>query len=452
MGKIADAYVEIGADPKPFRETIKDLVYDARRLSFNIKESLKDAFSSENIKNLIENITGSSDLGWAVGELIKNGFGKAILAISAATAAAGAFAYALDAILSRSDEQKFADSVKGWTAGFRGLNEEIKKTDERIKSIMESDATGGNGGWLSYGSWKALFERITGVESMTSQVARNMNNAATASKLFADNMVKAAVAGRDAGFAKKGAEAAAGLIGPAGQREEQRINAAAFQRILDEQGGARVSEQVLAFFRANRGLVPGGSSPAEQANIATGALMAGDLSTTKLFADVFDIAGERVKVLAEEFDQATGIVEELAKIEKERKEKDRENIEAVGKLQEKIFGDIFKAAEEAKKKSEEFRTSQARAMNRETEQASREWLNLQERQGEAAARLADFEKERIQRINDSFMFADLKTARDRLFTAAVDNQRDDLTATKMRDEVSRIVDALSKLQAKWGMQ
>ena len=53
---------------------------------------------------------------------------------------------ALDALFSRDDDQKFADSVAGLTTGFRGLAEEIKQTDEKIKAIMERDATGGNGG------------------------------------------------------------------------------------------------------------------------------------------------------------------------------------------------------------------------------------------------------------------------------------------------------------------
>ena len=206
-------------------------------------------------------------------------------------------------------------------------------------------------------------------------------------------------------------------------------------------------------------MVPGGSSPAEQAQIATGALIGGDLATTKLFGDAFDIAGERAKVLAEEFDEATGRAEELARIEKEAADEKIKTAEFIAREQREFDRMIMKDEEDARKRQleaireqEQFRMGQARAMNRETDQASREWLNLQEQQGEAAARLAEFEKERAQRINDSFMFADLRTARNRLFTAAVDNRRDDLTASKMKDEVTRIVDALGKIQAKWGLQ
>ena len=439
MGKIADAYVEIGANTSKFRNAI---------------ESLK-----EEAKSLFDRFTGIEGSGRLFGSLISSGFGKAIVALGAAAAAVGVVSYALDQLYSRDDDQKFSESVKGWTSGFRGLNEEVKRTDEKIKAIMERDATGGNGGWVSIGSWKALFERLTGVESMSSQVARNMNNAATASKLFADNMVKAAVAGRDAGFAKQGAAAAAGLMGPAGQREEQRINAAAFQRIMDAQGGIRVEEQVLRFLRQNPDLVPRGTAPAIEAKTLTGALMNGDLDATRLFGDVFDIASERAKVLAEEFDEATGRAEELARIEKEAADEKIKTAEFIAREQREFDRMIMKDEEDARKRQleaireqEQFRMGQARAMNRETDQASREWLNLQEQQGEAAARLAEFEKERAQRINDSFMFADLRTARNRLFTAAVDNRRDDLTASKMKDEVTRIVDALGKIQAKWGLQ
>lgn len=414
MGKIADAYVEIGANTSKFRNAI---------------ESLK-----EEAKSLFDRFTGIEGSGRLFGSLIASGFGKAIVALGAAAAAVGAVSYALDQLYSRSDDQRFSDSVKGMTSGFRGLNEEIKHTDEKIKAIMERDATGANGGWFSIGSWKALFERLTGVESMSSQVARNMNNAATASKLFADNMVKAAVAGRDAGFAKQGAAAAAGLMGPAGQREEQRINAAAFQRIMDAQGGIRVEEQVLRFLRQNPDLVPRGTAPAIEAKTLTGALMSGDLDATRLFGGVFDIAGERAKVLAEEFDEATGRAEELARIETDAA---KERIEL---------------AKEAAKRDQEFADAQLRRMERETQSAAREMIRLEDQRATAVERLAEFEQNRADRMRDAFMFADLKTARDRLFTAAVDNRRDDLTASKMKDEITRVVDALGKLQAKWGLQ
>lgn len=414
MGKIADAYVEIGANTSKFRNAI---------------ESLK-----EEAKSLFDRFTGIEGSGRLFGSLIASGFGKAIVALGAAAAAVGALSYALDQLYSRSDDQRFSDSVKGMTSGFRGLNEEIKHTDDKIKAIMERDATGANGGWFSIGSWKALFERLTGVESMSSQVARNMANAATASKLFADNMVKAAVSGRDAGFAKQGAAAAAGLMGPAGQREEQRINAAAFQRIMDDQGGIRVEEQVLRFLRQNPDLVPRGTAPAIEAKTLTGALMSGDLDATRLFGDVFDIAAERAKVLAEEFDEATGRAEELAKIETDAA---KERIEL---------------AKELAKREQEFADAQLRRMERDTQSAAREIIRLEDQRATAVERLAEFEQNRADRMRDAFMFADLKTARDRLFTAAVDNRRDDLTASKMKDEITRVVDALGKLQAKWGMQ
>jgi hypothetical protein len=414
MGKIADAYVEIGANTSKFRSAIEGL--------------------KEEAKSLFDRFTGIEGSGRMLGSLISSGFGKAIIALGATAAAAVTVAYALDQIYSRADDQKFSDSVKGWTAGFRGLNEEVKRTDEKIKAIMERDATGSNGGWRSGSSWKALLERLTGVESMSSQVARNMNNAATASKLFADNMVKAAVAGRDAGFAKQGAAAAAGLMGPAGQREETRINAAAFQRIMDQQGGVRVHEQVLQFLRQNPDLIPQGGTPAIEAKTLTGALMNGDLDATRLFGDIFDIAGERAKVLAEEFDEATGIAQELAKIETDAA---KERIEL---------------AKEQARRDQEFADAQLRRMERETQTAARDMIRLEDQRATATERLAEFEQERAQKIIDSFMFADLKTARDRLFTAAIDNRKDDLTATKMKDEVTRIVDALGKLQAKWGLQ
>ena len=432
MGKIADAYVEIGANTSRFRSAI---------------ESLKDQAQS-----LFDRFTGIEGSGRLFGSLLASGFGKAIVALGAAAAAAAAFAVTLDQIYSRDKAQKFEDSIQGWTQGFRGLQEQVKFTDAKIAEIMGRDATGGNGGWLSISSWKALGERVIGLESMTSQVARNMNNAATASKLFADNLVRAAVAGQQQSDQKMGATFFAGLRKTAGQTEEERINAAAMKNVLDAQGGTRVAEQVLAFLKKNPDLIESGRAPIDQAQEMTGALARGDLATTKLFGDVFDIAGERVKVLAEEFDAATGAAEELQKIEEDRRNRDQKNLLAIGKMQEDLFAEVAKKADDAKKRQEEFLNGQIRQMDRQTKEASKLFVELPEKELEARQKLAEFEQARSDRMRDQFMFADLRTARDRLFTAAVDAKQDNLTASKMRDEISRVVEALGKLQAKWGMQ
>lgn len=422
MGKIADAWVEIGAKTSAFKGALQDLVYEFKRISFNIRENLKDAFSAENVGNLVGNLTGSGDAGWVASSLIKAGFGKALLAVTAVSAAVVATSLALDALFSRDDDQKFADSVAGLTSGFRGLSEQIKHTDKKIQDIMSRDATGGNGGWFSLSSWKALGERVIGVETMSSQIARNMNNAVTASKLFADNMVRAAIAGQQQSDQKLGAQAAAGMLKTAGMREEERISTEAFKRVVDVQGGARIFEQLREEFRKNPAMMQAGQSPKEAAQMAFGQLARGEQAATKLFGNLFDLPAERAKVLGEEFDQATGAAGELARMEQERIAKEKEFADARLKLQQ-----------------------------RETEQAAKDMIKLEEQQATMTERLAQFQADRAEQLKKSFQFAGLSEARDRLFMAAQDAKKDELTASKMQGEIDKVVKALDKLQMKWNM-
>ena len=450
MGKIADAYVQIGAQDMPFQEKLKDLLYQVRRLSFNMKESLKEAFSAKNVETLVERITGSGDAATLAGGLIRAGFGKALLVVTGLTAAVAAVSVALDAIFSRDDDQKFADSVAGLTSGFRGLAEEIKHTDKKISEIMSRDATGGNGGWFSLSSWKALGERLVGIESMSSQIARNMNNAATASKLFADNLVRGAIAGQQQSDQRRGAEAAAGLVQTAGQREETRINAAAFQRVVDVRGGARIFEELLDQFRKNPQMLQAGQAPMEAAEMAYGGLTRGDMATTKIFGGLFDVAEERAKILAEEFEKATGANEELARIEERRIEAQREAALFqfdMAKRQQ----DLLKFLAEEQEKEARQRQKEVDEMNKRTEQASKEMLKLEDDVDQAKARREEFLQRSEEQRRASFQFADLGSARDRLFMAAQDAQKDELTASKMQNEIDRVVKALETLKLKWGM-
>lgn len=402
MGKIADAYVEVSANTSKFRSAL---------------EGLKGQMGG-----LLDQITGVSGSATLLTGLLSAGFGKALLVVGGLTAAAGAAALALDAVFSRDDDQKFADSVAGLTTGFRGLAEEIKNTDKKIAEIMSRDATGGNGGWFSLSSWKALGERVIGLETMTSQIARNMNNAATASKLFADNLVRGAIAGEDQARLRRGAEAAAGLRRTAGQQEEMRINAAAFKAVLDEQGGVRAFETVLRELQQNRGLVPAGMAPKEEAMRVIGALEAGDLAVTKIFGGLFDVADQRTKILADEFEKATGAGEELARMEASRIAKEKE-----------------------------FADARLRNQQRETDQAAKDLVKLEDQQASMAERLAQFQQDRADRLRQSFQFAGLREARDRLFMAAQDSRKDELTASKMQTEIDRVVKSLDALKLKWNM-
>jgi hypothetical protein len=408
MGKIADAYVEIGARTSKFQAALQGLKGVAG--------------------GLLDQITGVGGSAQLLQTAFASGFGKAIVMAGGLAAAVGAVAYAINQLYSRSKDQVFANSVAGATSGFRGLNEQIKFTDEKIKAIMSRDATGGGGGWFDVWNpktregWKALAERAVGLETMTSQIARNMDNAATASKLFADNLVRGAIAGREQAQTRRGAEAAAGFRRTAGQQEEMRINAEVFKRVMDEQGGSRVFEQILDTLRKDPSLVPSGMAPKQEAMRLVGALEEGDLAAAKLFGGMFDVAARRAEVLSEEFEEATGMGRELARMEEERI-----------------------------RKAKEFTDAQIKRQEQETQQAAKDMIKLEDQQQAMTERLAQFQQDRADQLTKSFRFSGLAEARDRLFMAAQDAKKDELTASKMQGEIDRVVTALDKLQVKWGM-
>jgi hypothetical protein len=235
-------------------------------------------------------------------------------------------------------------------------------------------------------------------------------------------MVRAAEASRLQGQQKRGAMAMAGLVPNKVASEQARIDAAAFAEVIGEQGGMKITDQLLKFYRDNPQALKSGQDPKTAAQAAFGALEEGDISTVKMFGDMFDLPAKRAKIMGEEFDKATGRAEELARIEQEQQRKEKE-----------------------------FRDAQIKRMQRETEQASKDMLKLEEQREKTAEKLAEFEEQRAEKMQSAFNFQGLAEARDRLFMAAKDNQKDDLTAGKMREEISRVVDALGKLQAKWGM-
>lgn len=450
MGKIADAYVEIGADDKPFREQLKDLSYSVRRMSFNIRESLKEAFSADNIGNLVTALTGSGDAGWIASGLISAGFGKAMLVISGVTAAASAAALALDAVFSRDDDQKFADSVAGLSSGFRGLAEEIKYTDGKIKEIMEADATGGGGGWISVSSWKALGERILGIETLTSQIARNMDNAVTASKLFADNMVRAAMAGQEQAFERKGAEAAAGLILSAPERRMQEQNAAAFQRTLDVNGGAISIQRLTRFFEQNPAQVQPGQDPRAAAFGAFGRLQAGDPQAAERFGQIFGLAEEKAKMAVDEWLKAIPATNELAKLEEQRIERQKDAALFQFDMAQRQHS-ILKMIAEDQARAAKARQKEIDEANKRTEQASKEMLQREDDVEKARFRMAEFEISQADKRRSMFNFQSLSQARDNLFNAAMDNRKDELTGAKMQTEIDRVVKALETFKLRWNM-
>ena len=425
MGKIADSYVEIGARPSGFENWVNSLSDRMKGISTKISEGFQMAgqLISQYSEDIIDNLTGISGAG-AMTTQVLSGLGSIVASkFAVALAAVAAVTVAIDQLYSRSEDQQFEDSVRGLSSGFRGLSEEIAQTDKRIKAIMESDATGAGGGWFSVSSWKALLARMTPLESMTSQIARNMANAETASGLFAQNLAKAATASQAQKDQQVGAQMQAGQVKTAAVQNQENTNARAFKNVLDEQGGQAVFNKLRGFYQNNRIFLEQGQSPMEAAQVASGKLARGDIATTQLFDKTFGIASERAKVLADDFEKATGAAEELAAIERQKAEKQKQ-----------------------------FEAAALQRQQQETQKAAQDMQRLQEQQDAMAERREAFEQARNERQFNAANFQDLASARDNLFLAAKQDEKDKLTEKGLEKETDRVVKALDKIYEKFNMK
>ena len=433
MGKIADAYVEIAAEDAKFKAQVAGLGKEidagmqrskgaASRALLDVSRGVQD-FASAGIMGIVNNVEGiARSTATAMGKSAQVAAGIA----GGLTLVAVGFQVAAPLLKQLSEEtRKFfgywisgsdavRNSVTGMMdggSGLRAMSEELKKQSEFLQN--RSDEVGG---------WNVDFiSRAMGLKGIDEKaLENNQRRAIEASALMSQAFEKAAQAAFHLEAAQRGA--AAQFNRTTGQKDAERLNRDLFQAAVDKMGGGdNLRTKIETEARLQLGMNK------SQSRELYGRFSMGDIPATQQVERILGLAAERAKIMSDDFEKATGAAAELARIENDRIENDR------------------KSAEQA-------RASQISWMERQTQQAARDFVALPDQEEKARARLAEFESDRADKMRRSFMFASLSDARDKLFTAATDNRQDVLTASKMQGEIDKVVKALEKLNVKWNMQ
>ena len=429
MGKIADAYVEIAAEDSKFKaqvaglgKTVDESMQRSKaatsRALLDVSRGVQD-FAAAGILGIVNNVEG-------IARNVAVAMGKS--ANMAASVAGGLTLVAvgvqlLSPLLRSLGEEtlKFfgfwksgTDVVKNSVAGMmeggtglKALSAELQKQAEFL--MGRSDKA------------NAYYIRLQGIPRIVQDgEQQNQRRAIEAAALMSQAFEKAAEAAFNLSAAQRGA--AAQFDRTTGQRDAARLNQELFQSAVDRFGGGdnlrtKIESEARQRLGMNR----------TQARELYGRFSMGDIPATQEVERLLDLTAERAKIMASDWEKATGAAAELASMEQARIKAD-------------------------KQRALEFERGQIARMEKDTQQAARDLVELPEKEGQIRERMAEFEADRQDRLRRSFNFAGLSEARDRMFLAAQDSQKDQLTATKMAAELDKVVKAIEKLNQKWEMK
>ena len=429
MGKIADAYVEIAADDVKFKsqvaglgKTVDDAVQRSKaatsRALLDVSRGVQD-FAAAGITGIVNNVEGiARNVATAMGK-------SAQLAgtVAGGVTIAAVAVQALSPLLRQLSEETYkffgfwksgADIVKTSVAGMmdggtglKALSAELQKQAEFLMNRSDSPT--------SYSL------KLVGVPRIVQEgEANNQRRAIEASALMSQAFEKAAAAAFQLEAAQRGAAARFNLT--TGQKDAGRLNEELFQSAVDKFGGGdNLRTKITSEARRQLGM------NRTQSQELYGRFSMGDVPATKQVERLLDLTAERGRIMADDWERATGAANELRSIEEKR-------------------------ISDEKRRAAEFEAGKINRMERDTAKAARDLIDLPQKEGQIRERMAEFEADRTDRLNRSFMFAGLSDARDKLFTAAVDNKRDELTASKMASELDKVVKAIEKLNQKWEMK
>lgn len=433
MGKIADAYVEVAADDAKFKSQVANLGKEidagmarskgaASRALLDISRGVQD-FSAAGIMGIVNNVEGiTRSVATAMGKSasVAAGVAGGLTLVAVGFQVAAPLLKQLTEETSKffglwtSNAEKVRTSVIGLMdggSGLRAMSEELKAQAEFLQG--RSDKVGG---------MKIDFiSRAMGFKGVDqSAMENNQRRAIEASALMSQAFEKAAEAAFHMAAAQRGA--AAQFDRTTGQRDAGRLNQELFQAAVDKMGGGdNLRTKIEMEARRQLGMNK------TQSRELYGRFSMGDIPATQQVEKLLNLSAERARIMADDFEKATGAAAEIARIENDRVQKDKQS-------------------------AEQARAAQVSWMERKTQQAAKDLVELPEKENKLRERLAEFEADRSDRMRKSFMFAGLSEARDKLFTAATDNRQDTLTASKMSDEIDKVVNALKELKADWNMR
>lgn len=217
----------------------------------------------------------------------------------------------------KSESEKAAVSVGAFMGGGgreNAMAEALRQQAEFLKNRTD-DASGFNIDFIS---------RAVGLGSNEERaLANNMRRGVEATALMSQAFEQAAQGSKELAAAQRGA--AAKLDQTTSQKEQTGINRLLFQAALDASGGGENLRTRIEMAAMNRGM------NRTQGRELYGGFAAGDLQATQQVESMLNLAIEKAKVLADDFEKATGSAAELARIEKEQNQKIGEEIDKMVK-------------------------------------------------------------------------------------------------------------------------
>ena len=217
----------------------------------------------------------------------------------------------------KSESEKAAVSVGAFMGGGgreNAMAEALRNQAEFLKNRTD-DASGFNIDFIS---------RAVGLGSNEERaLANNMRRGVEATALMSQAFEQAAQGSKELAAAQRGA--AAKLDQTTGQKEQTGINRLLFQAALDASGGGENLRTRIEMAAMNRGM------NRTQGRELYGGFAAGDLQATQQVESMLNLATEKAKVLADDFEKATGSAAELARIEKEKNQQIGEDIDKMVK-------------------------------------------------------------------------------------------------------------------------
>ena len=217
----------------------------------------------------------------------------------------------------KSESEKAAVSVGAFMGGGgreNAMAEALRQQAEFLKNRTD-DASGFNIDFIS---------RAVGLGSNEERaLANNMRRGVEATALMSQAFEQAAQGSKELAAAQRGA--AAKLDQTTGQKEQTGVNRLLFQAALDASGGGENLRTRIEMAAMNRGM------NRTQGRELYGGFAAGDLQATQQVESMLNLATEKAKVLADDFEKATGSAAELARIEKEKNQQIGEEIDKMVK-------------------------------------------------------------------------------------------------------------------------
>lgn len=228
--------------------------------------------------------------------------------------------------LASTNADKAASSVKGMAGGGMGFGARSEAAKSNAEFLLNRDD--------SPSAWNYL-SRMTGTMADGAEaVARNLDRAVRATAAMSESFELGAKAARDAKWLQSGSTA--GMDATTARKDQSILNRQLFQEAVDKFGGGENLRTRIEVAARNAGMTK------TQAREIYGGFKEGDFGATRQVESMIDLTAEKVKIMAEDFERATGAAEELRNIDEKNAREAKADLE---RQIEDIFEGISEAAD-----------------------------------------------------------------------------------------------------------